>query len=495
MNLQRKFVIPINLILVFVLAASLACEWRRQEEAGMDLLRARINEEARFVRAAYETFGLSGRFAAFLGGFCHAIDPGASPEHQVALVDASGVVIASAAEHARRPIDPAGLAKLGEGFRLLRRGDETTLVRVAGDGRHRVVIAESTAAVRDRLRADLWSHVAWYLGLGGLLLIAVNGVIRRAVLRPIRRLGRAVSRMEEGQLGVRVDLNSGDELGVLARRFNAMSRALADLAEAGRREMETARRVQAHLMPPEVQWLGCLEIAGRCNQAGPVGGDLLDVMSLPGDRVGVLVADLAGHNVAAALHTAMVRAIVRREAEQASSPGEVLARLNRQLGRDLPDEHFATAFFAWFDPHSGRLEYANAGHPPAALRMPDGRVIELGPTGPLLAVLPEIPEAGDSVPLDPGAVLLAFTDGLSDLRSTDGTSRGDVEAVSAMRSPGPGRPADLLTHVFERAGRLLNGRRPDDDLTIVIARYDPSSLDSRPDRSHAWQGVREVTHV
>lgn len=495
MSLKRKFVVPINLILVGVLAASLAWEWRRQRATGMDLLRARLDEEARFVRAAYHAFGLTPRFDGFLRGFCLASDPGASPEHQVALVDDDGRVIEHAAARARHPLDPARLAALGDGFWWSEAGDDGFLVRVVADGGLRVVVAESTAGVRGRVRANLWSHAAWYLGLGGLLLLTVNGVMRRAVLRPIRKLGRAVTQMERGRLGVRVELPEDDELGGLAGRFNAMSGALAAHAAANRREMETARRVQSHLLPPPVLRLGCLEVAGRVEQAGPVGGDLLDVIPLPGDRVGVLVADLTGHNVAAALHTAMVRAIVRRESEQAATPGEVLARLNEQLVRDLPDERFATAFLAWFDPHAGRLDYANAGHPPAILRQPDGRVIELGPTCPLLGVLPELPAAGASVDLEPGALLLAFSDGLAELRSPDGALRGDVEAVSPLRTAGDEPPARLLELVRERATRLLDGRPPADDLTVAVARYEPSSLDPLHDRSHARPGVPEASHA
>jgi len=74
MTLRYKFVLPINLILVLVLAASLAWEWRRQEAAGMSLLRSRLGEEARFIQAASHSFGVTPRLAEFLRGFCHAID-------------------------------------------------------------------------------------------------------------------------------------------------------------------------------------------------------------------------------------------------------------------------------------------------------------------------------------------------------------------------------------------------------------------------------------
>ena len=145
---------------------------------------------------------------------------------------------------------------------------------------------------------------------------------------------------------------------------------------------------------------------------------------LSGDRVGILVADLSGHNVAAALHTAMVRAILWREAEGAATPGEALARLNELLCRNLPEEHFATAFFAWFDLRHGRLHYANAGHPPAYLRTPSGTVRELGATGPLLGILPEAADGSVTLEVEPGTSLLAYTDGLVEATDPEGRARG-----------------------------------------------------------------------
>ena len=381
MSLKRKFVVPINLILVGVLAASLAWEWRRQR-GDRDGSAARPARRGGPLRPG----GVS-RLRPhaplrrdFCGASAIASDPGASPEHQVALVDDDGRVIA-----ARRGPRPAS-ARPGRPGRARR--------RLLATGRP--AVRSSWSGWRPTAAAGWWSpsrppaSAAGSAPTSGAMppgtsgsaascCSTVNGVMRRAVLRPIRRLGRAVTQMERGRLGVQVELPEDDELGTLAGRFNAMSGALA-----GARRGQPPRDGDG---PP-----GPVAPAAAAAAAARLPGGRRPVSSrparrrrparracpLPGDRVGVLVADLSGHNVAAALHTAMVRAIVRREAEQAASPGEVLARLNDQLVRDLPDEHFATAFLGWFDPHAGRLDYANAGHPPAALREPDGRVHRAG---------------------------------------------------------------------------------------------------------------------
>jgi sigma-B regulation protein RsbU (phosphoserine phosphatase) len=375
-------------------------------------------------------------------------------------------------------MDPARLAGLGEGFWKRERGEETFLVRVSGDAGRRVVVAESTREVRERVRANLKRQAGWFLGAGVLLLGAVNLTMRRAVLRPIRRIGRAVRQLEEGQLGVEVEDPGDDELGSLARRFNAMSRTLADQAEADRREMETARRVQAHLLPSPDLRLGCVQVAGRSLPAGPVGGDIYDVQLLPGDRIGLLVVDLSGHNVAAALHTAMVRAIAWREAEQAESPGEVMARLNERLCQDFPDEHFATGFFGWFDPSSHQLRYASAGHPPALLQSPAGPLRELGPTMPLLGVVPGLPAADAAVEVEPESRLLLFTDGLTEVTDPHSNLWGTGELGTLLRDERSADPGGLVARILERSIEFRRSALQQDDVTIVLAVYDPVRVTS-----------------
>lgn len=90
MSLRSKFALPINLILVLALVGSLAWQWWRLEEAGQAVVRARLGEEAQFIRAAYRQFGPTDRLDHFLAEFCHAADPFASPEHQVAVLDDPG---------------------------------------------------------------------------------------------------------------------------------------------------------------------------------------------------------------------------------------------------------------------------------------------------------------------------------------------------------------------------------------------------------------------
>jgi serine phosphatase RsbU (regulator of sigma subunit) len=472
-TLRSKFVIPVNLILVAVLAGSLAWEWWRLERGEFAVLGTRLNEEARFVHAAARTFGVSCRFGEFLREFCHATDVAASPGHQVTVVGPDGEVVATAAAHVPNPIDPKGLASLPEGPSLRRRGEESYLIRASSEGGRRVVVAESTRLARERICRALAVHTAWILGLGVVLLVAINAVMRRVVLRPVGRLHRAALRLERGELGTQVDWSGDDELCALAERFNAMSLALAGQAEESRRELEAARRVQSHSLPPPRLVLGGVRVAGRCIQRGAVGGDIFDVQPLPGNRVAVLVSDLSGHDVSAALSTAMLRSIVWREAEQGASPGEVLARLNEQLCRDLPDERFATGVLAWLEPATRRLHYANAGHPSSYVETTSGDWQEIESGGPVLGLIPGAEYPTVVLDLAPGSRLFACTDGVTETRDARGQLWGTDELVEILGSTGSEDPDQVVERILARLAEFRGHTPQGDDLTLMLAELAP----------------------
>jgi serine phosphatase RsbU (regulator of sigma subunit) len=321
-----------------------------------------------------------------------------------------------------------------------------------------------------------------------LLFVAVNSVMQRAVLSPIQHLHRAALRLERGHLGVQVDRTGNDELGALSDRFNAMSHALAEQAEESKRELNAARRVQSHSLPPPSVELEGVQISGRCLQRGPVGGDVYDVRLLPGGRVGILVADLSGHDVSAALNTAMLRTIVWREAEQASSPGEVLARLNEQLCRDLLDEHFASAVLAWFTPAAGRLSYANAGHPTSYLKTLPATWTELESGGPVLGLIPGAKYPSLDLDVLSGSRFFVCTDGVTEARNSGGQLWGTQELVSLLGSNESADPSRVVDQVVQRLVQFRAEQPQEDDVTIMLAILNAVPKDLTEAPSHASEG-------
>jgi sigma-B regulation protein RsbU (phosphoserine phosphatase) len=169
----------------------------------------------------------------------------------------------------------------------------------------------------------------------------------------------------------------------------------------------------------------------------------------------------------------MLRAIVWREAEQADSPGEVLCRLNGQLCRDLPGGHFASAVFGWFDPATGRLLYANAGHPPSYLRSPGEPLRELEGTGCVLGLIPEAEYSSLAVETQPGSQLFVYTDGLTEANDPQGRLWGTEELVALLESSGPERPDRVVDRVLERLMQFRGERPQEDDMTVMLAVFVP----------------------
>jgi sigma-B regulation protein RsbU (phosphoserine phosphatase) len=254
----------------------------------------------------------------------------------------------------------------------------------------------------------------------------------------------------------------------LSQQFNTMSQTLAANAEERACELDAAHRVQSYSLPPERLEIGGLTIAGQCVQRGAVGGDVYDVRLLPGDRVAVLVADLSGHDVSAALNTAMLRSLAWREAEHAGSPGEALARLNDHLCQDLPPEHFASAVFAWFDRSSARLLYTNAGHPASYFKSGCKAWEELVSGGPVLGLIPsaEYPTVGFD--LVPDSWLLVCTDGVTEARNLEGDLWGSRELASILESSHLEDPSQLTRRIMDRLMQFRGEQTQDDDTTLVV---------------------------
>jgi sigma-B regulation protein RsbU (phosphoserine phosphatase) len=251
---------------------------------------------------------------------------------------------------------------------------------------------------------------------------------------------------------------------VTARRFFANEQRLATLA----RELETARRIQASILPPSVPRARGLRLAARYQPMAAVAGDLWDVLSTDG-RVGLLVADVSGHGVPAALVASMVKVVFEAQRARAAYPAELVAGMNDVLCRLLRGP-FVTAVYASVSPAEGRVRFAGAGHPPALLwRAGEGRVQRLFENGLLMGWDETARYQTGEAAIGPGDRLLLFTDGLIEAANARDEHFG-LEGLERALAEGAALEADAL------ADRLLAELRRhrgvegfDDDVTLIVA--------------------------
>jgi len=247
--------------------------------------------------------------------------------------------------------------------------------------------------------------------------------------------------------------------------------AEARRSEARARDDEIARQVHRGLLPHGDPTMPGLEISGCCRAAENVGGDYYGYISMPDGSLGLVMADVSGHGVAAALYMAAAKGALQAEARRILSPAELLRRTNGALVGDFSaSDVFATVFFGRFEPGGRGFEYANGGHNPPLLVRGDGSVEPLGPTGPALGFLPGLDYREESRRLEPGDVFVVYTDGLVESRDSKNRLYGMDrlrEAAIHCRELGA---ADIRDRLLEGLESYCDGKTAHDDVTLVVIR-------------------------
>ena len=271
-------------------------------------------------------------------------------------------------------------------------------------------------------------------------------------------------------VGVAVALGTYDRM---RRQIEASYRVLRE-RDALEREMNVAREVQRELLPHAAPRLEGLELAGVCRPAIAVGGDYYDYLQHADGRPGLVIADISGKGVPAALLMASLQASVRSLFHTAADPGQLHARLNDALCRSSSTARYATAFVADFDPATRRLTYSNAGHLPA-LVIRGNRTLRCEAGGMPIGLFERVAYETGALTLAPGDLLALFTDGVTEAPSPDGEEFGAERLADLLRAH-LDRPLDAaLAAVLDALSDWSGPVAPHDDVTLVLARVNGGS--------------------
>ncbi|MBN1147173.1 MAG: PP2C family protein-serine/threonine phosphatase [Anaerolineales bacterium] len=256
----------------------------------------------------------------------------------------------------------------------------------------------------------------------------------------------------------------------IAGYLNQVGRAMQAVG-VRRQELILAGRMQATLLPESPPRLPGWEMAAAWRPARETSGDFYDFIALPNKRLGVVIADVVDKGMGAALYMALSRTLIRSYAnDYPERPDSTLQAVNRRVLADVDAGQFVTVFYGILNPASGKLTYCNAGHnPPLLLRAEAGRPpLELHRTGMALGVSEEAGWERKSVQLEPGALLLLYTDGLVDAQGPEGEPFGIQQAQEVVKSnlalEASALQDALLTSVF-----AFMGDEPQfDDITLLV---------------------------
>ena len=250
-------------------------------------------------------------------------------------------------------------------------------------------------------------------------------------------------------------------------------RAIADHQEAERRavqELEIAQQVQSRLFPQTLPRMRTLEYAGICHQARQVGGDYYDFLDLGGERLGLVVGDISGKGIAAALLMANLQANLRSQSAIAlDQPQRFLCSVNQLFCQNTSGGSFATLFFAEYDDTARRLRYINCGHLSALLLRADDSLDRLSSTATILGAFKEWECEVEESQLFPGDTLALYTDGITEAFSPHREEFGEERLVEALRRHRALPPCELLSSVVDEV-RRFSPHEQHDDITLIVAK-------------------------
>jgi serine phosphatase RsbU (regulator of sigma subunit) len=319
-------------------------------------------------------------------------------------------------------------------------------------------------------------------GLGLLLIgIAIVGVVPLSgrLTKDLTDLTEGVDRIAHGDYRARVPVRGRDEIGVLASAFNKMAADVEQHQHAVgeqerlRRELELGRQIQIDMLPSAPMSFGLTEVQGVSIPAREVGGDFFNYFALDNGRVALLVGDVSGKGVGAALLMANIQASLRTRLAMGQSLAAIADALDREMAATSGTRLYVTLFLGIFDPSTRNLSYVNAGHNPQFVLRPGQAIEKMEATGIPIGLLAGRGYTHRDVSLAGGDLLFFYTDGCveSENEADEMFGADRLEALlMTIGASGPSMPDRVLQQVEEAVTSFRGTREPGDDATMMAVR-------------------------
>jgi len=329
-----------------------------------------------------------------------------------------------------------------------------------------LVAFQSDAPIRDEI-ALMEQRLQLFTFLSAAISVFLGFILSQRFLTPIMHLSAGVVAIQKRDFKHRVPPGEPDELGDLALTFNRVMEGLSDL--------EVGRIVQDSLFPSQEVKVGPFRVFGSTSSASELGGDYFDVQTLPDGRVLVLIGDVSGHGVPAALVMAMAKALVERECEIDPTPDILLANVHRVFYRTLKRKRMMTCFLGLLDPVTCIFSFANAGHNFPFLFPANAPPTALENTALPLGSLKKNPFKLDQLILSIHDRILFYTDGLVEAHTLDGSAIGYQRMTDEIGPLLEDDPQQSCNSSFSWHRGLTGGGQQEDDITVVIVSFTPRS--------------------
>lgn len=326
-----------------------------------------------------------------------------------------------------------------------------------------------------KIRRTAGRNLIFGLGLVAVAMIGTFPLSRR-MTRNLSTLTAGAGELARGNLTARVAVRSRDEFGALGKAFNRMAEELRGhqerLVEQERlqKELDMCRRIQAELLPPRTTSFGFAEVRALSIPARVVGGDFFNYFSLPEGDVALLMGDVSGKGLPAALMMANLQATLRARLPLERDLARLAEALDRELEESTAPETYLTLFLGIIEARTGTLRFVNAGHNPQYLVSAAAELRRLEPSGRPLGLLAGAGYVEHRVALREDDVLFLFTDGLTEAENASGETFGAERLESLLRDAAASGPDELLRRAESAVREHRGSAEAADDATLLVLR-------------------------
>ena len=296
----------------------------------------------------------------------------------------------------------------------------------------------------------------------------------------VRALYRGTKRIAVGDMDTKIDIPNEDELGDLAASFNAMAKAVKKGREEAilrahlESELDTARKIQEKLLPHKMPQFPGFEIAGTSIPSKQVGGDYFDFLDLGKGKLGIAIADVSGKGIPAALLMANLQASLHAQTFETDKVAEVTIRINDLLVKSTDSNMFVTFFYGLLDRNQSTFTSTNAGHNPPLLLRSDQTMEHLTEGGLILGFLPDQKYAQQTTTLQPGDVLVLYTDGITEARTPEEDKAvedrlfGEDRLVQVIKDNASLSAREIQSAILQAVSTHTKNTPQGDDITLVV---------------------------
>ena len=324
--------------------------------------------------------------------------------------------------------------------------------------------------------ASIYTTIFMQVLIFAALFVFIYILIKRVIINNLKKVNDTLGRITEGDLNVTVDVRSNAEFSSLSDDINStvttLKRYIAEAAARIDRELEYAKQIQLSALPTNFPDEKDYEIYAQMIAAKEVGGDFYDYYAIDDRRVAVLVADVSGKGIPAAMFMMRAKTIIKDLAESGIPVNEIFIKANEKLCENNESGMFVTAWMGILDIETGVLQYANAGHNPPLLKRADGEFELLkSRAGFVLAGMEGMVYRAGELTLGRGDRLFLYTDGVSEATNAENELYGEERLIAFMNRSAELSARDILPALKKNIDEFVGEAPQFDDITMFILDY------------------------